>query len=178
MIPTGPHRNQLLIKPPRNMQKTCGNQWARRGPESPKSTSIIRPLLAANQNNTRPLASGHQNKQLSATTSERSMKLRKPKNDKLRKSNTGAAALSKKVNKVISASKQVQSKTGPPRAQSSKVLKTKISSEIVKENQNSRLNVILISALHLTQKINTGHTDNLFPRTKKIFFVPHISKGY
>ena len=48
----------------------------------------------------------------------------------------------------------------------------------VKENQNSRLNVILISPLHLTQKINTGHTDNLFPRTKKIFFVPHISMGY
>ena len=48
----------------------------------------------------------------------------------------------------------------------------------VKVNQNIRLNVILISPLHLTQKINTGHTDNLFPRTKKIFFVPHISMGY
>ena len=48
----------------------------------------------------------------------------------------------------------------------------------VKENQNSRLNVILISPLHLTQKINTGHTDNFCPRAQKIFFVPHISMGY
>ena len=123
MIPTGLHQNQTLLKLPRNSQKTNGKPWAPRGPGVLQLTSTIRPLaaastnspLSANKTDKRHLATQNQNKLLSVTTGERTMKLRKPKNDKLRKSNTGATALSKKVNKVISVPKQGQSKTGIPR---------------------------------------------------------------
>ena len=141
MIPMGPHQNKPPLKLPRNHQKTNGKPWAQKDPENSQVLTPVRPLLAAsinnplsaNKNDKRHLASVHQNKQLSAT-GERSMKLSKPKNDKLRVSYTGVAALSKKVSKVISASKQNQSKTGHPRAQTSKVIRTKISKKISRKN--------------------------------------------
>ena len=141
MIPMGLHQKQTHLKLSRNSRKNHRKPWAPRCPGVLTKTANIRPLaaartnspLSANKTDKRPLAAQNQNKPLSATTGKRAMKLRKPKNDKLRKRNTSATALSKKVNKVISVPKQGQSKTGIPRAKNTKVLRTKIASKIARK---------------------------------------------
>ena len=138
MIPMGLHQNKNPIKPTRNSQKTNDKPWALRGPKVPSTTRPLAAVsttipLSANKTDKRHLATQNQNKPLSATTGERTMKLRKPKNDKLRKSNTGATALSTEVNKVISVPKQGQSKTGIPRAKNTKVLRTQVSSKFTRK---------------------------------------------
>ena len=132
-----------------NLQRkqTYHKPWAQRCPGvSEKSKRNKRPLAVAKQSTQRsatktikrPLAARKQTKPLSAPADKRAEKLRKLKNKELRHGCAMHRMVSRKVNKVISGTKQNQSETRIPRVKNTKVFRTQTRPKIIKKTAQAR----------------------------------------